>query len=303
MNLGDKIIINFHNVANPDPNFSAVHPCSLIEFERQIDYLKKNYEISSIKDVFNAGENLNGKKICAITFDDCLLNQYQNALPVLEHFKVKATFFPITATFEGYLPYAHKLHLILSRFDAEKLVNIFNDHYPNLRIPKDKRVRIDKRLHEDVMTANLKETLLSILPEIKADYLENLFNKLDVEEKEANRLFFMRDYQVKDLHARGFWIGSHTHRHLTLENLQADEFFDDLDQSISQLQKLLGVSPEIFSYPHGRFHQNLYPLLANRGFKLAMTNERRAVDINELPYSIPRFDTNDLRDLLYESGY
>jgi peptidoglycan/xylan/chitin deacetylase (PgdA/CDA1 family) len=66
-------------------------------FSRQMYYLKDRFRFVLLKDLreelskTNSGENI----ICC-TFDDGRLNNYANALPVLEELKLKATFFVIS---------------------------------------------------------------------------------------------------------------------------------------------------------------------------------------------------------------
>jgi peptidoglycan/xylan/chitin deacetylase (PgdA/CDA1 family) len=55
---------------------------------------------------------------------------------------------------------------------------------------------------------------------------------------------------VRELASSGLaTIGSHTHRHLLLDRLPADEVADELDRSIELLGEHAGVVPEHFCYP------------------------------------------------------
>jgi len=57
--------------------------------------------------------------------------------------------------------------------------------------------------------------------------------------------------QLRELHAMGFEIGSHTHTHRPLPGLSLDEARADLEQSRKRLREELGDSPRFLAYPRG----------------------------------------------------
>ncbi len=56
---------------------------------------------------------------------------------------------------------------------------------------------------------------------------------------------------VKDLHSRGFYIGSHCVRHVSLLSLTPEKVEDELRQSRTRIAEELGVVPSGISYPYG----------------------------------------------------
>lgn len=80
------LILNYHSV---QPNHDYSLPPE--EFEKQMLYLRENYDIISLEDFKN---NLKAEKIKAIiTFDDGYENNYLYAFPTLKKYSLPATIF------------------------------------------------------------------------------------------------------------------------------------------------------------------------------------------------------------------
>lgn len=304
--LDDKqIIINYHYVEDPRSDFSGIHPCSVKEFENQIKFLSENYKIGSIEDVYNAVKSNSSDKYCSITFDDGLKDQYINAVPILKRYNATAIFFPITSTFFGEIPSTPKIHILLSNFSAEKLVDLTNDFLDGFykefslkyQIPKDKRITEKRKLRDDVLTANFKETI-NILPNDVEKHLMNwLFEKLNLdEEKLAEELFMSKD-EILDISNQGFEIGNHTHEHFALDFQSKIQIKEELQKSNKLLEDLTGKKPSVFSYPHGGASKIAKEVLKDEGFEFAVTIENRPLQTDQDKLLIPRYDTKDIKIL------
>jgi peptidoglycan/xylan/chitin deacetylase (PgdA/CDA1 family) len=307
------IIINYHYIRNPSTDWGGIHPCSLAEFERQVKFLSENYRLVSVPEVFNAAQGgptalrpqddslSNASRFCAITFDDGLRDQYENALPILQKYGATATFFIITKTLEGWVPSAHKIHLLTSKIPVEKLVGMFNEFLPkkhsSFRIPLDRKIT-EKRPKDSVATANFKETMIAAPEDLRAGFISKVFAELGLDEKKISEELFMKEAEIKNLLAGGFYPESHTHTHPSLENYSLDYFRKDFSESNARLAKIIGRNPIVMSYPHGRSNAETHKALAEFGFKYAVTIEARGILPDDNPYMIPRYDTNDLKDFL-----
>ncbi|MBI2024679.1 MAG: polysaccharide deacetylase family protein [Candidatus Harrisonbacteria bacterium] len=304
--INDKhIVINYHYVENPSRNWSGIHPCSIDEFNRQVKFLSENYKFGSLVDVFQAAKNNNAERVCAITFDDGLRDQYENTLPILKKGSATATFFIITAALEGRLPPAHRIHVLLSKIAINDLINLFNEYlkefYSDLQkqyfIPKDRRLT-QRRLHEDIPTANFKETLIMLPEDIKAQFLRYCFKKQGLDSERLSRQIFMGAGEIRELQRAGMQIGAHTHQHYALDTMNPEAIKNDINLNKAGLDSVLGFVPEVFSYPHGRYQPAAVSILRDEKFKHAVTIEKRGVSGSDDPLLMPRYDTNDLRDFL-----
>ena len=104
----------------------------------------------------------------------------------------------------------------------------------------------------------------------------------------------MNKQEIKLLFLAGMTIGGHSHNHFTFDISNKDVMQKDLRLSKEILFDLLGVQPEIFSYPHGRHSLVALDVLASEGFKYALTIDRRGVAAADGNFLLPRYDTTDI---------
>lgn len=87
-------VITYHNINDSDNDIFSV---STSEFAKQIKLLKElNYKTVSIEEIFNNKYKELNEKIIYITFDDGFKDIYKYAIPILEKYNYKATFFITT---------------------------------------------------------------------------------------------------------------------------------------------------------------------------------------------------------------
>lgn len=296
-----KLIVNYHYVEDLRPDRKGIHPCPVNEFERQISFLSQHFKFVSVPEVCEAAKNDRDGNFCAITFDDGLRDQYENALSILKRYAAKATFFIITATLSGYIPAAHKNHILLSRLSVNELIDAFNDfaasrehaEYGKYAIPKDRRIT-ERRRYDDTLTANFKETMTLLPQDAKDEFLVWAFESNDLDEKAFSRKLFMNEDEVRELSKKGFFIENHTHQHFSLEHESLESIKKELETSQHILRGLLGYCPRVISYPHGRMNSSAFAVLSEEGFTHGVTIEPRAVDKTDNTFLLPRFDTNDI---------
>lgn len=295
------IIVNYHYVEDPLPKWGGIHPCPVAEFARQVSFLSRHFKFVSVPEVYEAATKNREGKYCAITFDDGLRDQYENALPILTQHGAKATFFIITGTLSGYVPIAHKNHILLSRFSSDKLIDAFNnfvasaghEEYKQYKIPKDRRIT-EKRRYDDTLTANFKETMTIVPQDAKEKFLRWIFEYNGLDEKTFPRELFMNEDEIQELSKSGFFVENHTHHHFSFKNETTESIKKELEISQHILQGLLGYRPRVISYPHGRMNVSALDVLIGAGFTHGVTIESRAVMHNDEAFFIPRFDTNDV---------
>lgn len=296
------IIVNYHYVEDPRADFSGIHPCSIQKFEKQIAWLSDNFAITTIQNVFKAAQEKVSEKYCALTFDDGLKGQYKNAVPVLKKYDATAIFFPITMTLEGRLPGTHKIHILLSRFSTDELIDFantfLNEYHPQLvkkyYIPKDRRITTKRKLRDDIKTANFKETM-NILPNVVEEQcLKRLFEKIRLNEKKIVQKLFMSKEEIQTLEKEGFSVGCHLHNHYALDSQEPSLIKNEIRLSKERLANIVRKSSPVISYPHGGVNKTVIKIAKEEGFIYGFTIERREVHHNDNPLTLPRYDTNDI---------
>ena len=302
LSLTDKhVIVNYHYVEDPRENFSGIHPCSIEKFEKQIEWLTEHFAITTVERVYESAQKRLSEKYCAITFDDGLKGQYDNAVPILKKYGVTAVFFPITGTFEGFVPSTHKMHVLLSRYPAEELVeksNLFfkTENLAQYIIPKDWRLTQERKLYDNILTANLKEIVNIVTQRIEKQLLDFLFTEYGIDEGALSRELFMTKRQIAELAQNGFLFGSHTHHHVALDTAESDGLIErELRVSKELLESLVKNPITLISYPHGIvINDGIIAILKKEGFTRGVSIEARTVQKGDSPFYIPRFDVNDV---------
>lgn len=303
----NHIIVNYHYVREPSDTLSGIHPCRPKEFERQIKFLSSQFRIAGIDEVFDAAEKGSKERLCALTFDDGFKDNFDNAFPVLERYGIKGTFFPIAQIFKGLLPTTHKVHIILSTFPVTELVRRFNEfleeYTPRLgnafRIPTDRRITTERKIFDDVVTANFKETMSIVPKEMKKKFLDMLCNETGLDERNLVKTLFMSQEEIKKLKEKGHTIGSHGLSHDALDCLSTEEAKEEIHSAKKIIGGIIGEEPTLFSYPQSAPNKDIFKILEEAGVTHSViVNKIRGVQKGDHPLLIPRYDTNDVREYL-----
>ena len=109
--------------------------------------------------------------------------------------------------------------------------------------------------------------------------------------------------QVRELHASGMDIGSHTYSHPNLARLSAVEAEHELRRSTDVISDQLGAPIDLFAYPFGKpavhFTTTTTDVVRAQGYRMAAAVTFRGVRDSDSVYSIPRFfaDGDDVSKL------
>jgi peptidoglycan/xylan/chitin deacetylase (PgdA/CDA1 family) len=100
-------VLNYHRIDNDLEDVNAVSPSN---FERQMIFLKNNYEVISVKELIEIIQSgVNHKRWVVITFDDGYLDNYKNAAPILKKNQIPACFFISSGIVGSDKPFAHDI--------------------------------------------------------------------------------------------------------------------------------------------------------------------------------------------------
>jgi peptidoglycan/xylan/chitin deacetylase (PgdA/CDA1 family) len=290
----NTVFLNYHRVISDENYESNNRPdndliVSMSIFEKQIKFLKENFNIVSINDLQKLDKNT---KNVVITFDDGYLDNLENALPILQKYECPAIIYIVTSFLDNknypwwlriwnileinnYLLYEKhnldisnkKLKLKQYNLFCKKIINL-NKHNQDIffdRIYKQNNYLIDKNI-EFLTTEKLIELNKSPLIE----------------------------------------IGCHTHSHQNLQILNEDELNEEIRISKIFLEKTLDQEINHFSIPYGtkkNFSKKTLETLSNFNFKTIVTTEQGNFDKKHL-YRIPRIGVgnHDLGNRLYSKA-
>lgn len=109
--------------------------------------------------------------------------------------------------------------------------------------------------------------------------------------------------EVRELHARGIQIGSHSVTHRELKYLRAAELEEEVARSKNTIEAKIGQSVESFSYPYAFpetevvFARTLRELLAKQGYENGVTTILGTANHASDRFFLPRLPVNSSDDL------
>lgn len=305
------ISVNYHYIDDENKYERGIYPTSVERLENQLNELSKQYTFVSQKDLLDAissGPSL-PEKSCLITFDDGLKTQTQNAVPILEKFKVPAIFFINS------LPHAHaqacqvhKIHYLLYKLEPKKFLEEVLGIYKQITGKKLDTEKIQQssaqkeNKYDTNETVVLKYILNSYLePELARSIVNNIFSEhCDDEEKFCEALYLSKeDIQQIDKHDL-FNIGLHTKSHINIPYEAKEVVMQDIVDNYTYLSDELGIKDiKCISYPIGKISvkdiaDKIVSVSQDLGLVLGFTMGRKKNLHMDNPLFLDRYDTNDV---------
>ncbi len=103
--------------------------------------------------------------------------------------------------------------------------------------------------------------------------------------------------QVRELHAAGIHIGSHSLTHRSLTRLSTAELEREVKDSKSKLEDMLGSEVPCFAYPYGDADARVRAAVARAGYKVAMTTNE-GLNCFDDPLALRRINVGEIDGLL-----
>jgi len=94
--------------------------------------------------------------------------------------------------------------------------------------------------------------------------------------------------QIQRMSKAGMEFGSHTQSHADLKNLPEEQINKELRESKLIIERRLGERVYFFCYPAGSYKPEIFPLLKNQGYLLALTTNSGTIENSDHPYELPR---------------
>lgn len=304
------LILLYHRAAEveTDPQLMSVSPHNL---SRQLEYLVRNYRVTSLEDL--AGTQVGGNNISdravAVTFDDGYADNLISAKPLLERFNVPSTVFVTSGALAQDC-----------EFWWDELERIFL--YPS-KLPRILRLEMETTVYErDLAEAALYtnydfaryrtwDVQNSQVPTVRHAVYRDLCAILRrlVPTQRAATMRAIREWsgtpksvrgthrgltpdEVKDLVSGGaVRVGAHTVSHAVLSALPLNDQHWEILESRDQLTKILGTAPGSFAYPFGArtdYTRETVGLVRAAGFSLACANFPDVVTAGADTFQLPR---------------
>lgn len=242
------LVLNYHRIGNPDDDRfgSGVFSATAEQFNNQICYLKRHVALVTLEEALAFVEGTSKEKTCCcrvlITFDDGYLDNYDIAYPILRSNGVQGVFF-LTTNLVGscHIPWWDQIAYLMKTARRRQFF---------LRYPVGLTVDID--------TSGLTDSLRSVLSLYKkpensdpARFMQELLEETGGDDPPGVLRRFLDWDEAREMIRGGMAIGSHTHSHHILSQLEPELQLKELVQSRSIFKEQLGFQPDALAYPVG----------------------------------------------------
>jgi peptidoglycan/xylan/chitin deacetylase (PgdA/CDA1 family) len=265
------IILVYHRIVDDRSNYlnkSAVVHHHLKDFETEIAYFKRNFQMISMDEVVShmkLGKGFRRPSI-AITFDDGYLDNYTLAYPVLKKHAVTATIY-ITTGLIGTPDKIWTEKIGLAFLETKKDYFNFSTILGDITVPI-------KTMEEKEQAYSKVSKALKLRPDDeRRELVQVLFEKLEVNEKSGRhfeeRMMLNWD-EIQEMRKDGITIGSHSHTHPILSRMPIQKAKDEILNSKKIAEKNVDTKVRHFSFPNGReedFSEELRDYCREIGFE------------------------------------
>lgn len=308
--MSQLFVVMYHYVRELKGSaYPALKALELSDFEKQITFLTKNYNVVTMEMVLahlHQGEAL-PKYPVLLTFDDGYIDHYDNVLPILSKYKIQGSFYvPVSTVTENVVLDVNKIHIILACIqDKNKLVMKIRDYIECYR--EEYQLRsfqeyYDKYanpfMYDTAEVIFIKRMLQVALPEpLRMLITSEMFNdSTDVDEATFSKMLYMDAKQIKTLVSAGMHIGCHGYNHYWWNSLTKESLLKEINLSLDFLDSV-GMDMDNWTacYPYGSYNDTVLSILLEKKCKFAATTEPRIASLKSDSFlTIPRVDTNDV---------
>lgn len=269
----------YHGVVNQDS--TAIFPRHITkeQFEQHLKYLSRKFNIISMDEMFEMyQQNITpDKHTLTVSFDDGYLNNLENALDIIEKYKVKTTFFISGICVENpdYIMWSDILSFA-RHFSSEVIIDgktfdkvgKFELYNQELNISASDYI---KQLPFEQREKSLAGMISS----------HNLLEKMKELPEEYWKL--LNGNQIKTLASSEFVdIGSHGHLHYNLGNISVDSAIKDMKKSKDILSNLLDKNIDMLSFPDGSYTKEVMDEAEKMGYtKQIAVSYMHPSDVND----------------------
>ena len=286
-------VLTYHRIDEVDADFVARNILNIAVprplFERQLDYLRKRYDVIPMARFVAAleGKAAWPENAVVLTLDDGTKDNYRNAFPALKERGLPATFFVVTNAAGGELPDYYTYYFVFDRLGAEKMLAALNQ-----ALGKEHREMFEARLEFlSLGKARRQEILAGLCREHGLKLPGGLCGK-----------HFMDWNELSVLHKSGLDVEPHSASHALLSRVPAEEARTEIRVSKAAIERRLGKKCGVLAYPFGwerSWSPAIVGMLGDAGFQAAFL----AVDglndensgrftlkrCNAVPNSLPEF--------------
>ncbi len=255
----------FHGVVNNDATYLAPRHMLKTQFEKHLRYFTKNFDVISISEAFERywSGYKNKRKTITVSFDDGYRNNLTNALPLLEKYKIKTTFFisgVVTENTGDYILYSDILDAA-AYFYRDQVLQASGIAFKNGRI-----------IEND---GDIMDYLKHLQPEARESFLKELSDRYKIPEKlrklDPDIWQLMNKSELVALSQSAYvTIGSHGYRHYNLGLISEQDAEKELTSSKQVLEATIGKKVNSIAYPDGCYSKAVKEIAEKAGYSMQL---------------------------------
>ena len=236
--------------------------CSIKDFEAQIRFLKKHFDVVPLEELFTDTPSHN--KI-AITFDDGYLNNYKYALPILSKYKAPTTFF-ITSICDSGQDILWTDYIDIATELTNKNITIRGENFY--------KKSEDRRYYSKDRSLSLKTIIKQGNYDYKIDAMKAFENVIKNFKTDSNLFDYWKLLSKEDIqqlsNSKGITIGSHSYLHNNLANIPITDACSELRHSKLYLENAIQKNVNSLAFPDGSYNKEVVHNAETLGFKFQL---------------------------------
>lgn len=305
-------IVMYHYVRDlKSTPFPELKGLSVEQFNDQIDYIKKHYNVISGDALLDAADSGSLDELppraLLLTFDDGYMDHFTEVFPVLQREGLPGCFFPpAKCILENHVLDVNKIHFVLA---CEPVKQVIVDYIFQMLAEHGQQYQAQSKDYywAKLAVANrfdpkevvfIKRILQRELPERLRQIIINGLFKEYVTSDEASfaRELYMDIDHLAGMRASGMYVGSHGYGHYWLNSIEPGAQSLEIERALEFLNRIGARADSwIMCYPYGAYDDSLLSLLRKANCKIGLTTRVGIVDTRrDHLLTLPRLDTNDL---------
>lgn len=291
--LKGTVILMYHRVDDL-PDYAYPIMVSPSNFAHHMAIIRKHYRPMRLLELADAiaRRSLPDRGL-VITFDDGYIDNFTQALPILEEYEIPATIFVSAGNIDTSKEFwwDELERIILKPIELpEKLeMNVRGQPYCWPTESFEERSQARKALHLLLkpLTFEEREMFLGELAQWAGQSREGRANHRSMASEE---LLWLSKSELID-------IGGHTITHPQLSAQSYETQYHEVRDGVKRLEAITGKPVESFAYPYGTredFNDDSLEIVRTCGFRAACTTVRGKVSLgNNTLFNLPRFSVDD----------
>jgi peptidoglycan/xylan/chitin deacetylase (PgdA/CDA1 family) len=274
------LIVFYHEIADGTSQTLTEFSVSKVNFERQVKWLRKHYEIIDIDEMAQCINNKSyphRKRIAAITFDGGYVGNFTNAYPIIQKYQIPVAVYIITDPVDGRLPWERTLLYLISAANGEQFTIAIKGKKYTFSIRTFEEKMCSKKTIEGFISKDMDENE-------RFEILQKLSEVTGVPIPDSKKLFLSWDQAREMSRDPLITIGSHSVTHPNLTAIPTQKALHEIIASKTRLEEKLNKPITSFCYPDGYFSNDVISLIKNAGYTsaLAVATPDRPNDLNIL---------------------